>query len=525
MRRYAAGIFIIILSVSSCCTEKEQSEGDGSRFVENFESKLAHLEASCLMQEWKQSLTSQADSLEYYRNLRSAYLLQPALLTKATAYRKATNDEILSRKLELVYRIVLEERLKTDPDVKNLTDSLQKIFRGSRSGTATGDEGVDKHIEKYRFNNNRQIRKEAFLSLENPGRKLSRALVQLIRLRNQTAKSLGYNSYYSLKMFLADLDPSFIDSLYHLLENASTELYQEELKNLRNNLGVDALEIWDLWVSYGNLLDRCDQYLTADSQLYMLKAAFEIIGFDLDKLPIYFDRAHYQESAAARVFPIHCPNDIRISLNLQDGHESMNRLLRESVAALYCAHIDQADYLFKGSPANCWTEAGAAIFENIVQHEECQRRCFHLPDDFINRWQRVSKNFAIIDLRIRLLLGLFEKELYQRPERDLNDLFWRLFERIMLLPAHKDIPVWSTLAEYIDRPFHTQDLIIADLIAAQILAHLQKRNKSVIGNNTLKHFLVQDFFRHGRRYGWRHILKWTTGEELSANHFLRQHDL
>jgi hypothetical protein len=127
---------------------------------------------------------------------------------------------------------------------------------------------------------------------------------------------------------------------------------------------------------------------------------------------------------------------------------------------------------------------------------------------------------SIVLLRLQLVDLMFEYEGYKNPHRDLNELYWGLFERYMLLPRHDDIKPWAATIELIDRPLALHNDLLGRIIAAQTLAYLRRTSGVVVGNAETRSFLVQNYFRFGSRYDWRELLQRGTGESLNPKYLL-----
>ena len=126
----------------------------------------------------------------------------------------------------------------------------------------------------------------------------------------------------------------------------------------------------------------------------------------------------------------------------------------------------------------------------------------------------------VIELRLTLVRLQFEYEAYFNSGRDLNKLYWDLFEEYMLLPRHDELLPWATTIEYVVEPALSHTFLLGDIISAQTLAYLERVSGSVLDNTETKAFLVQNYFRFGSRFRWQDLLERGTGEPLNVHHLI-----
>jgi hypothetical protein len=110
---------------------------------------------------------------------------------------------------------------------------------------------------------------------------------------------------------------------------------------------------------------------------------------------------------------------------------------------------------------------------------------------------------------------MFEYEAYRSPNRDLNSLYWNLFEKFTDMPRHDDLTPWAAREELVSKPLDSHSRLLARIIAVQTKSYLEDNYGSIVGNPEIKSFLVQNIFRFGNRYPWQELLERGTGEPLS----------
>jgi peptidyl-dipeptidase A len=145
-----------------------------------------------------------------------------------------------------------------------------------------------------------------------------------------------------------------------------------------------------------------------------------------------------------------------------------------------------------------------------------------MPVEVIDRYIAAKQERGIIYLRTTLMRLYFEYEAYSNPNRDLNKLYWNLFEKYLKLPRHDEIKPWAAIIHYTTHPVYLHNYLIADIIAAQTINFLKRNYGTVVDNPMVGSFLVQNYFRFGSRYDWRELLERGTGERLNPKYLINR---
>jgi len=504
------------LMIQGCYKAKYKAE-DVPIFVADFESKLEKRSIAYDLESWKYLTSGKSDSLEYYHSRLVDLFNEPDLLEKMEAYRKIVKDDVLKRKLDLIYRRIILNKIDCQPDIKNLIDSLNDKLSEIRTIIPEGKKPNLAYFlcDFYEEEINRKDRKLL--------REIGNGLKQLIRLRNLAAKQMGYNSYYSINTFIEYLDVHYLDSIFVQLEELSQDC-SDSIFEISSEIPQNSTKAsCDLIRQRSDLLEEYDYYFyqNTDSWHKILIRTFGDIGFDLNKLPIYFDDADSTVNTATKVFAINCPNDIRVVSSLSGGIDVFKSILHAVAFAIYSSHINQDSFLFRGDPSGMHTEIISMIFEDIISTEKWRNEYLNLPDDLTFRWRQDIDKFRLIELQFTLLLIEFEKWLYLNQAVKAGEIFRDLSERALGVSGVDSSAWWLVLDDFINCPFCNQKKLIAELTAAQILGCL-KEDEPVDEGSLLKYTLVQHVFTYGQRYDWSDILIQTTGEELEIKYYFKR---
>src|SRR5438552_2121726 len=130
---------------------------------------------------------------------------------------------------------VLREIVERETQIENIFNTFRADFEGDR---VTDNQLRD--VLKAETNINR--RKAAWEASKQVGAEVAPALLDLIRIRNREARTLGYENYYSMMFELQELDQRWVFSLFDRLEQLSegafTAMKCELDASLKQRFGV-----------------------------------------------------------------------------------------------------------------------------------------------------------------------------------------------------------------------------------------------------------------------------------------------
>jgi hypothetical protein len=502
-------IIIPILVLMNCSEPKQKTSSDKDvEDVESYEATLEQIIYSYRTANWKSLTTGHSDSLGSCQNLLSAYYRDRNRLQKPGQWRKTLTDETTRRKADILYRLTLINYVELKPEIKREVASLNKLlYDKTQTLNMASSELVAGSFSDCIFEDDR--------SDDPAAQEIINAIARLARLRNQVARELGYNSYYSLRLFADSFDRSMIESVIQSLEESSDSAWGSVMEESSAATAFDSM-LKSVRTDYKKMLDGYDSYLTAEEQLPNIKKAMRKIGFNLDKLPIYITSLS-QSSADAISYcsAVRIPGDIRVAVREDSGLVSFMNLWRQFGLAVYYAHIKQNSWLFRSPPGGLWPQVVSNIMDMIFYDNNQVPEFYGIPDN-----REFNEKYRLLQQRYELMLALFEKQLYIAAESVGPDQYTELFERLMMSSSAENRFCHLAAVAMINHPFLIQRQIVARLIAAQIFAGWKKGDNDRMIDPEIRHYLVQNYYRFGRRHNWSDILKWATGEELNAKYYL-----
>jgi len=505
------------LGLSACQAPKITQE-EITSFVDEYERDAEFLNRQVALHKWTMLTGEPSDSLDYYTRVRTAFLSDPGKLSNCKKYLAAVNDDEYAEKLAIINRQLLRSVIENTQSIKNISDSLMAIA-GKYAFEYEGKETDQAQLLSILKNEkNRSRRQEAFRSLHTVGDTLAAGVATLVRLRNQAAKRLGYNSYYDLMLKADDIDKTTYVAFLDEIDAITREPYRKLLDSLKGSLHLENIRIWD--ISYDNgLTAGLDNYFSPSTGKTLLEQSYSDIGIRLDKWPIYF-YGRTTGLSHGEMLPVYIPDDIRVVYDERPGFGAVKDLFAQTGDAVYGSHIDAGDYLRTLPPAPCFEKAMGRVSELMVEQDAWLQKYAALPNPLVSEVAAFRDIQRLISLRLNLVNLNFEMRMYKDPYKDLDELYTSIFERYMLMPLDSDAGGWAAQTVYISEPVGLQNDLLATVIAAQTFSYLKQKYGSIVDNSHTREFLVQNYYRFGGAEDWRTLLDRGTGEDLNPKYLL-----
>lgn len=515
-------VLLLAVIALSACRQTPRTENQLIAALDSLQHKFEWLDHRTAQENWQLYTRGHSDSLEFFQGLGNHVVSNEDVIHTLSAGESLLKDETDRRRFQIIWASMMRGQVETKPVIARLRDSLAALDVSFRA-TLDGRQRTQSELcAMYRSDRDRGRREEAYRAWCSVGDTLADGLSRLFRLRNQGAQQLGYKNYMAMVFRLENESLRDYMRLVHRLDSVSAELYGDVLEDVRDRMGYSDLEIWDIGFAFSEARNRIDRYFPADSQLAYVDQTLEAIGFNIDKLPIYFDlQPRTGKSQLANAILVKPPYDVRVLANVTDGAYSTRVLMHEIGHALHFTHITQDNSLFVNRYEAPWTEGVAQFLAAFLDQESWLEAYPKVPPELVRDFLSMRRYERVIDLRMRLTQLQFEYEAYSNPGRDLNELYWELFERHMMLPRHDDIRPWAAVIHYVSHPVYLQSYLIADMVAAQTTAFFKRDYGDPVANPQLGAFLTQNYFRFGSRYDWRSLLKRGTDEKLNPDYLLK----
>ncbi len=503
---------LLLSALATSSTSQTQSNSDFGQVLDSLEAKYDWLEYRIALERWEKETTGQSDSLDFFAALFDRIKANPETYRLLKASRSSVTDRIDRRRLDIFEGAALPFQVEASRSVSLVSDSLSSFLSGYSymwDGATVSRSELERHLKSDRSRTQREL---AMRALASPGDNLASPSARLFRLRNQQAKREGYNSYLALLFSRSQLSLEEYCDFLDELDSLTAPAFRALKARLDGNDGV--LEYWDLCYRASRPLVATEIRVDSDSVLESSLFMFNAIGFEINKLPIFFARGD-SDITKFMAIPVHPPNDLRIVGYPQTTWDAQQEVFAELGQAVYAAHIRSDEPLFSGRLSGPMQIGIGQFFARFASSERWLTTVLGFDRETALRHSRAESDVRLIELRQLLVDQYFEIEAYRNSAADMTQVYWDLCQRLLDVPRHDDLHLWASKAEVLLHPTSIRDRLIGLAIAAQTFAYLEKVNGTVIGNRDTRAFLVENYFRFGRRYPWSELLERGTGESIT----------
>lgn len=385
-----------------------------------------------------------------------------------------------------------------------------------------------------------QLRRAAWEKALRRGALVRDGLLELVKLRNRVARTLGFADYYRMRLRLEGLDPAWLEALTDRVARETRAPFAATADRIRRRLarrfGIAAEDVrpWHyedpffqrVPVSVGVDLDPLFEGHSPDT---LAKTTFERLGWSpTDVLSRSDLELREAKPATAFCLDVDRSGDVRILASLQPGLQSSTLLLHELGHAFFFSHLPSSlPWLLRQPASEALGEAVALLFADLTRDEDWLTEVLGVPVRRLDirraelRQQR--RDELLVFARFCLVMIHFERELYRDPEQDLVGLWWRLRARYQLLarPEGRQAPDWAAKMHLVSAPVYFHNYLLGRLAASQIRAHIDGRGIGPVWSQPAGRFLVEAIISPGARLPLEQVLEDAVGKPLDPGPFLR----
>ena len=476
---------------------------------------------------------SNPEDLRFLRGCRdSGQVREPRLARQLTLLINDYTPHQIPR--ELHERMVrLETRL----------ESTFNNFRAELEGERVSDNVLRQLL---RDSGDATARRAAWAASKQVGREVAGDLLELVRLRNEAARSLGYRDHYAMALSLDELDETELFALLDRVEQGTRPLWQTYKTALDEDLagrfgcGAGELRPWHYGDPFFQEAPRSDVSLDAYFDGRRLEQVaegfFGALGLEIGDL---LARADLYEkpgkSQHAFCLSVDRGEDIRVLCNLRPNEYWMGTLLHEFGHAVYDKYVDRGLPFFLRAHAHILTtEASAMLFGRLSKNAAWLTRWAGAPPaeaaERAGSIARTMRAQLLVQTRWNLVMCAMERALYADPGQDLSALWWDLVERFQWVrrPDGRHDPDWASKIHFSVAPVYYHNYLLGEIMASQWQAHLLRRELGggadawarYVNEPGVGTWLRDRVYAGGRTRDWRDTMIHATGGPLDPAPFV-----
>ena len=553
-------LFLLVISVFlmvGCASKKEKMNQELIHFINQHDSLLIPLYKQVTLASWDAAISGKPEDFKKAEDLNLKYMALYADKDKLKKLEEIKvsgliTDSLLLRQLDVLYRSFLMAKADTGKlnamvRMGTLIEQKYGNFRTEVKGKKLSDNDVE---EVLRNSKDAKYQKEVWEAQKKIGSVVAGDVINLVKLRNEVAKDLGFKNYHEMSLTLSDQDPKEISRLFDELDSLTKIAFaqvkgeiddyfvtyyglkgKEELRpwNYQNRFFQEAPKIYDVDLDK-YYMDKNLETLTSDY--------YDGIGLPADDIMKNSDLYEKPgKNQHAFCTDIDNAGDVRVLCNIKPNSYWMNTMLHEFGHAVYDKNIDTTLPFILRDPAHTFTtEAIAMMFGRFSRNPQWIKDMVGISEE--EKMKIAGNCFKTLRLdqlvfsRWAQVMYRFEKGMYQNPDQDLNKFWWDLVEQYQLMkrPEGRNEPDWATKIHIATYPCYYHNYLLGELLASQlyyyIVGNVLKSDdfkfQSFVGKKEVGTYLNDKIFRPGNKWYWNEMIEKATGEKLTAKYYAKQ---
>ncbi|MDZ4659185.1 MAG: M2 family metallopeptidase [Bythopirellula sp.] len=548
-------LFSIIVVNSTTVQGQQDTTSAAQDFIRRYESTVVPLEISLSRAWWDANTTGSDEAFaakEALDKQMNELLASKEDFAKLKVIKSGMiTDPQVARQIELLYLLYLGKQV--DIALLNRMSSkateIEKTFNTFRA--PVGDKSLtDSQVREILLKSKDSAERQAvWEGYKLVGQKVADDLRDLVKMRNEAARQLGFKNYHEMQLAINEQEPAQVLALFDELDELTREPFAKAKGDIDTALAaqcsipVDELQPWHYHDPFFQEppavyeVDLSGPFTNADI-LQICREFYEGIGLPIDDV---IERSDLYEkpgkSPHAFCTDIDREGDVRVLANIVPNEYWMGTMLHELGHAVYTSKFIPIDlpYLLRVNSHILTTEGVAMMFERFATDAEWLKAYGVKVDDpiaYTTASHRMRRDKLLIFSRWCQVMYRFEMAMYENPDQDLNKLWWDLVEKYQLVkrPTDRDAPDFASKIHIVTAPAYYHNYMMGELFACQVhdaIAHDLKlpgdpATAIYTRDPRVGEFMQEKVFAPGAFLPWNELTKHATGEELNAKAFAKE---
>jgi peptidyl-dipeptidase A len=549
----------MLTSIASAVDSTTANADDRARaFIADHEAQVRPLEIAVSLAWWKANTTGNDEDFaakEEAQNRLDAALSNPQRFAELKALRDSKlADPLFARQIAVLYLMYLEKQVppKLLQQITAKANEIEKAFNVFRA--KVGDrELTDSEVRKVLSDSKDPAeRKAVWEASKLVGPVVAADLKDLVRLRNEVARHLGFKDYHVLQLFINEQSQEAVLELFDELDELTRAPFEATKTEIDVRLAADyhipsvELRPWHYHDPFfqeppsvfGTNLDTAFEKHRKD-EIPKLCAKF-YAGIDLPVDDVLQRSDLYErhgKSPHAFCTDIDREGDVRVLANIVPNEYWMSTMLHELGHAVYSSKNipDSMPYVLRTDAHILATEGVAMMFERFAKSGDwLVAMGVEVPDveAYNEAGARMRRDQLLIFSRWCQVMLRFEKALYEDPEQDLNRLWWDLVEKYQGLtrPDDRNAPDYASKIHIVSAPAYYHNYMLGQLFACQVHRAIAREvlratdwsSAYYVKDAGVGRFMRERVFSPGRSLSWNDLTRHATGEPLNAQAFAEE---
>lgn len=549
--------FAAAVACVALCGCQNQEEMKLRELLDQLRAEIQPVNTASALAYWQG--TTEGDESKF-----EEYALQNQRLTEITSNREVfeelkalkesgkVKDPLLKRELDVVYNTFLGNQADTALLNEIITRSSQleqkyAAFRADFNGEKVADNVIVSVLKNS--TDNREL-EAAWLAHKAIGDVVAADVIEIVKLRNKVAQSLGFDNYHTMSLELSGQNPAEVSALFEELDAMTREgfasLKGEVDATLAERYGIKTEELMP-WHYQDRFFQEAPNIYPVDLDKFYKGKNLEQLtidyfsGMGIDIKDVMERSSLYpqpKKNQHAYCIQIDGEGDVRVMCNIADTEAWMGTMLHEFGHAAYAkGHDNPKNPYFLRQAAHIFTtEAVAELFGRFSRNPEWMKQMLGLSDQERDQIaDACTKSLRLQQLvmsRWTQVVYRFEESMYANPDQDLNALWWTLVEKYQMMrkPEGRDKPDWASKIHIALYPCYYHNYLLGEIFASQMHYYITDNivgsgnyaSECYIGNKEVGKWFIENIFQTGMIYEWNDMIERATGEKLTAKYYKMQ---
>ncbi len=548
-----SALFLMAFSLhASLVTAADTNDDRAQRFIAAYERDIRPLDTTLALAWWKANTSG--DDADFAAKVEAENRYNAALSDKERfAELKAIHDgeiddPILARQIEVIYLLMLGKQVDATllQKMSAKANDIEKAFNVYRANVAA-EELTDSQVRKVLSESKDSARRQAvWEASKGVGSAVEMDLKELVLLRNDAARQLGFKNYHAMQLELNEQDPAEVLQLFDELDALTRQPFADAKADidarLADSYGIEVDELRP-WHYHDPFFQQAPSvYETNLDEVYESADILDICRkfYAGINLPIedVIERSDLYERAGksphAFCTDIDREGDVRVLANIVPNEYWMGTMLHELGHSVYSSKFipDSVPYSLRTASHILTTEGVAMMFQRFSKNADwLQEMGVQVadPQAFNKAGATMRRNELLIFSRWCQVMLRFEMGLYNDPGQDLNKLWWDLVERYQMLtrPEGRNAPDYASKIHVVSAPCYYHNYMMGEMfacqvhhtIARQILKSDNPSKAYYTASEQVGAFVKDKVIAPGQTLSWNDLTQYATGETLNAKAF------
>jgi peptidyl-dipeptidase A len=526
-------IYLFACLILASCSDKSQTEKLFQYFINKHVERIKPINKSMNEAAWATYTgeNSYKDLIQHSHQMDSLYIRGD----KSTEYYQRLLNNLYdnSSEFEILMKIK-KSGLLTDSLLKR---QFVKVYREYISIQNNWDKTEKKKLKLFeQYYELKKTENRFWDSIGNVSEEVGRAMWiekfapltekfrDMIKAMNDDVKRLGYDNFFQSTMDYYDVPYESLDQMIQIIDDETREDYLQLLEICQseickaNNISVDQITPFQYREAHSNMMTPPEwkKEYTKEEFIKIISDFFSLGDYDISAIYKNSD-IWYNESKINNSF-FFCMDvdkrDYRIYSNSWPKAGEISTMVHEFGHAMHYRYVDtKVPYLLK-EPHTILAEAVAIYFDSKIYTSKTIQKRMGLTSLEQNPYFKDYKNPSELLFIRKLLRNIkFEKAIFDNPDQDFNELWWKLNKEYLCFDASKTdrLPEWISNQQIVDFSGLHVFYLYAIAFAAQLEAYYPDQQIGPIKDKIMK---------YGDILSWDDLIKRATGEGLNLKYMI-----